>query len=57
VHYDVEARSIDNLLLVVPLTVVGLGLAWLYERRANLLACMAAHAAFNTVGFFFLLVG
>jgi membrane protease YdiL (CAAX protease family) len=56
VHYDVGARAIDNLLLVLPLTVVGFGLSWLYERRANLLACMAAHAAFNTVGFFFLLL-
>lgn len=38
--------------LLMPLFfVVGLGLAWLYERRGTLLAPMAAHSAFNLVGF------
>jgi uncharacterized protein len=38
--------------LLMPLFfVVGLGLAWLYERRGTLLAPIAAHAAFNVVGF------
>jgi membrane protease YdiL (CAAX protease family) len=55
-HYSVDVRAVDNLLLVVPLTVVGFGLAWLYERRANLLACMVAHAAFNVVGLLLLLL-
>lgn len=38
-------------LLIAPLFIVGVGLAFLYERRQSLLAPMAAHAAFNLVGF------
>jgi CAAX protease family protein len=38
--------------LLVPLMfVVGMGLAFVYERRGALLASMAAHAAFNIVGY------
>lgn len=38
--------------LLIPLMfVVGLGLASLYERRGSLLASIAAHAAFNVIGF------
>jgi membrane protease YdiL (CAAX protease family) len=38
--------------LLVPLMfVVGMGLAFLYERRGALLSSMAAHAAFNIVGY------
>jgi membrane protease YdiL (CAAX protease family) len=33
----------------------GLGLALIYERRGNLLAPIAAHAAFNLVGLAFVL--
>lgn len=41
--------------LLMPLmAVVGLGLAWLYERRGSLLVCIAAHAAFNVVGYSFI---
>jgi len=32
------------------LVVVGVGLAWIYRRRRNLLAAVAAHAAFNAIG-------
>jgi len=38
-------------LLIVPLAVVGLVLALLYEWRQSLLVTMAAHATFNLVGF------
>ena len=38
-------------LLMPLLFVVGLGLAWVYERRGSLWPCMAAHAAFNVVGY------
>ncbi len=38
--------------LLMPLFfVVGFGLAWLYERRGSLVACMVAHAAFNAIGY------
>jgi membrane protease YdiL (CAAX protease family) len=38
--------------LIVPsLSVVGVGLALVYERRGSLVASMAAHAAFNVVGY------
>jgi hypothetical protein len=38
-------------LLMPLLFVVGLGLAWVYERRGSLLPAMAAHAAFNVIGY------
>jgi membrane protease YdiL (CAAX protease family) len=31
--------------------VVGVGLAFVYERRGSLLASMTAHATFNLFGF------
>jgi len=37
--------------LVIPLFVVGVGLAYVYERRQSLLASMTAHAVFNLAGF------
>jgi uncharacterized protein len=37
-------------LLVAVLTFVGVGLALVYERRRNLAAPIAAHAAFNLIG-------
>jgi membrane protease YdiL (CAAX protease family) len=38
--------------LIVPsLAAVGIGLALVFERRRSLLASMAAHAAFNVVGY------
>jgi membrane protease YdiL (CAAX protease family) len=30
---------------------VGIGLAYIYERRGSLLASIAAHSAFNMVGY------
>ncbi len=38
-----------------PLWVVGIGLAFVYQRRRSLLASMAAHGTFNVIGFLFLL--
>ena len=38
-------------LLMPLLFVVGLGLAWIYEQRRSLWPAMAAHAAFNLVGY------
>jgi membrane protease YdiL (CAAX protease family) len=56
VHWQ-QAPWQDNLILVVPLAVVGVCLAALYERRGNLLANIAGHAAFNLVGFVIILSG
>jgi membrane protease YdiL (CAAX protease family) len=42
-------------LLVPALTVVGAGLAWVYERRASLLAPVAAHVTFNVAGYLMIL--
>lgn len=36
--------------LVLALFPVGVGLAWIYERRQSLLACIVAHATFNVIG-------
>jgi membrane protease YdiL (CAAX protease family) len=38
--------------LLIPLMVfVGIGLAYIYEKRGSLLASIAAHSAFNVIGF------
>lgn len=38
--------------LLIPLMIfVGIGLAFIYERRGSLLASIAAHSAFNLVGY------
>ncbi len=44
-------------LLIASLFVVGLGLAFVYERRQSLVASVAAHATFNLVGFLFIALG
>jgi membrane protease YdiL (CAAX protease family) len=36
--------------LVLALFPVGVGLAWIYEARRSLLACIVAHATFNSIG-------
>lgn len=41
---------------LLPLTLFGLVLAWLYERTNNLLAPVAAHAGFNGANFVLLLL-
>lgn len=47
----------DNLLLQVPVAFMGIGLAWLYDRRGNLTANVVAHMAFNAVGIALILSG
>jgi membrane protease YdiL (CAAX protease family) len=55
VHYVPAPRVADSLLLQAAMVGTGLGLAVIYERRGNLLAPVAAHAAFNLVGLAFVL--
>ena len=47
-HWTGEWRG--ALVLVISMTVTGLGLALLYERRENLVTNIAAHCTFNIVG-------
>jgi membrane protease YdiL (CAAX protease family) len=42
-------------LLVTVLTLVGFGLAFIYERRGTIVATIAAHGAFNLIGFLVIL--
>ena len=45
-HYQSE-----SFLLIIPsLIVVGVGLAFVYERRQSLLASVVAHGTFNVIG-------
>ena len=46
-----------NLFSLLPLIVMGLLLALLYERTRNLLAPIAVHAAFNLINFVLVLSG
>lgn len=49
VHY-VPSPWHDALLLESVMVFSGLGFAWIYERRGNLVAGMAAHTIFNAIG-------
>jgi hypothetical protein len=49
VHY-VPSPWPDALLLQSVLMATGFGLAWIYERRGNLVANTVAHATFNVIG-------
>ena len=49
VHY-VPAPWQDFMLLQSIMVFTGIALAWIYERRGNLVADIAAHMAFNTIG-------
>jgi membrane protease YdiL (CAAX protease family) len=49
VHY-VPAPWQDFMLLQSIMVFTGIALAWIYERRGNLVADIAAHMAFNAVG-------
>lgn len=44
-----------NLMTLVPLTVLGIVFALLYERTGNLLAPVAAHSLFNAINFSYFL--
>lgn len=43
--------GVASLQLLLPLALVGLGLALVYERRRSLLSAICAHATFNVFGF------
>lgn len=47
-HWTGEWRG--ALVLVLSMVVTGLGLAFLYDRRKNLVTNIAAHATFNVIG-------
>jgi len=47
----VHLGGVAFLLIVPSLAAVGVGLALVFERRQSLLASMAAHAAFNVLGY------
>jgi membrane protease YdiL (CAAX protease family) len=53
----VHFAGVSFLLIIPSLVLVGVGLAWIYERRGSLIAAIAAHATFNLLGFFAILVG
>lgn len=55
-HVAVGA-SVDLWALRITLMVVGIALAWIHWRRRNLLANIAAHAAFNVIGVVIILAG
>jgi membrane protease YdiL (CAAX protease family) len=54
VHY-VPGPWQDTLLLMTIMVFTGLGLAWFYDRRGNIVASMAAHATFNLIGLILIL--
>ncbi len=49
IHYLPGAWQ-DSVLLMGVMVFTGTALAWLYERRGNILAPIAAHVTFNVVG-------
>ena len=55
IHYAFDAPWYQSILLCIPLSFVGVGFAWIYERYGNLLVPIAAHALFNTIGFILIL--
>jgi membrane protease YdiL (CAAX protease family) len=48
-HY-VPSPWRDAVLLQTIMVFTGIGLAWIYERRGNVVANIAAHMTFNTIG-------
>lgn len=57
VHWGPDDRSAmpGAWLLVSVMFFVGLGLSYIYERRGNIVASMAAHATFNIIGLLFII--
>jgi hypothetical protein len=49
IHYIPSAWQ-DSVLLMSVMVATGFALAWLYNRRGNLLAPIVAHATFNVIG-------
>lgn len=50
VHYVPSNTGFDSLLLMGAAFFIGVGFAWIYERRRNIVASVSAHAAFNLFG-------
>jgi len=50
VHFLPDGQVAGAMLLVSLMVFTGIGFAVIYEWRGNLLASIAAHAAFNTIG-------
>jgi CAAX protease family protein len=53
----VHFAGVSFLLIIPSLVLVGVGLAWIYERRGSLIAPIAAHATFNLLGLLGILAG
>lgn len=49
IHY-IPGPALDSLLLMSVMVFTGMALAYLYERRGNIVANMVAHATFNVIG-------
>ncbi|MFB3738005.1 MAG: lysostaphin resistance A-like protein [Candidatus Velamenicoccus archaeovorus] len=49
IHY-LPGAWYDSVLLMTVMVFTGVALAWLYDRRGNVVANMAAHAMFNAIG-------
>jgi CAAX protease family protein len=52
----IQGLDSGSVLLASVLVVVGFGLAYVYDRRANILAPIVAHATFNAIGLSLLLL-
>jgi membrane protease YdiL (CAAX protease family) len=55
IHY-VPGPVYGSVLLMGVMVFTGVALAWFYERRANIVATMVAHATFNVIGLTLILV-
>ena len=53
IHY-VPGPWYSSLLLISVMVVTGIALAYLYERRGNIVASVVAHATFNVIGLSFI---
>jgi membrane protease YdiL (CAAX protease family) len=49
IHISPESLG-GSMTLIVALFPVGVGLAWIYEKRQSLLASIVAHSTFNAIG-------
>ena len=56
-HLLTPGAGLDVLALGITLAGTGIGLAWIYRRRGNLLANIAGHAAFNLIAVIAIIAG
>lgn len=56
-HLLTPGPRLDVLALGITMTMTGIGLAWIYRRRGNLLACIAGHAVFNLIAVVAIIAG